>query len=113
MLFPPCTQMQVPAVVLAECSSLQQRLGRRGTFSAYLLVPGEDPDADARIGQALDALGHPLLQLVLNGCAAQQYEVPLNQLPRCCQLLVSPCQGGLCCKELLLPPAVESGRIES
>ena len=37
----------------------------------HLLVSCEDPDADASSGQALNALGDAILQLVLNGRAAQ------------------------------------------
>ena len=44
------------------------------------LVAREDPDLDARPLQRLDALRHPLLQLVLDGRAAEQNEVALNQL---------------------------------
>ena len=73
---------------------------------AHLLVPCEDPDPDASIGQALNGLWHALLQLVLNGSAAQQDELTLYQVPYCCQLLLPPTQGCLGLKIFLLPPAL-------
>ena len=76
------------------------------TCSTNLLVSCEDPDPDASIGQALDGLRHSILQLVLNGSAAQQDEVPLYEVPNCCEFLFPPTQGSLGLKILLLPPVL-------
>lgn len=80
---------------------------RCGDFSKvkrHLFVSREHPDSDASIGQALDGLRHAGLQLVLDGSAAQQQQVALYQVPDCCKLLLSPCQGCLGLEVLLLPP---------
>ena len=74
----------------------------------HLFVSCEHPDSDASIGQALDGLRHACLQLVLNGRAAQQQQVPLYQVPDCCKLLLTPCQGCLGLEVLLLPPVVNA-----
>ena len=71
----------------------------------YLLVACEHPDADACTGEALDALGHAGLQLVLDGRAAQQDEATLYVLRHCRQLGVTPLQRLLRFHPPLLPPA--------
>ena len=76
-----------------------------GAGALHLLVAGEDPDADAGGRQALNALGHPLLQLVLDRGAAQQLQPLLDFLRHRGQALVAPLQRRLGCKEALLPPA--------
>ena len=77
----------------------------------YLLVACEDPDADARGRQTLDALRDAVLQLVLDGGAAQQLQPPLDLLSYCRQPLVPPLQRSLCSKVPLLPPACIQWRL--
>lgn len=76
--------------------------------SADLLVTSKDPDSDASIGQALNGLRDALLQLVLNGSAAQQQQVPLYEVPHSRHLVVTAHQCCLCLKILPLPPALLS-----
>ena len=75
------------AVVLQTGPPLQ-KLVRASTH--YLLVTSEDPDSDAGIGQPLNGLRHSRLQLVLDGGAAQQQQLPLYQVPHSCKLLITP-----------------------
>ena len=75
---------------------------------AHLLVPCEDPNSDASIGQALNSLWDALLQLVLNGSAAQQNELTLYAFSNrwLWAFVVAPTQSVLGLKVLLLPPAL-------
>ena len=94
-------------MLASACSAGQALIYRESSkVNCHLFVSCEHPDSDTSIGQALDGLWHACLQLVLNGSAAQQQQVPLYQVPDCCKLLLTPCQGGLGLEVLLLPPVV-------
>ena len=93
----------------AHCLSARARGFRaawlRRKVTRHLLVPCEHPDADASCCEALNALRHAILQLVLNSSAAQQLQPPLYLLRHRSQPLIPPMQRCLCCKVPLLPPA--------
>jgi hypothetical protein len=90
---------ECPPILLASTSTVTT------SAEVHLLVSSEDPDSNAGISQALNGLWHSRLQLVLDGGAAQQQQLSLYQVSNRCKLLLTPCQGCLGLKVLLLPPA--------